>query len=82
MNLRAYLDTLPAGGAQDLAERLEISHVYLLQLAAGQGGRQPKPELCVRIEQVTKGDVSRLDLRDDADRIWPEIAKKRAAKAH
>jgi DNA-binding transcriptional regulator YdaS (Cro superfamily) len=78
MNLREYLDELPDGGMQKLADRLDISRVYLFQIAAGQGGRQPKPELCVRIEQETKGRVSRLELRDDADRIWPELAKKKA----
>jgi DNA-binding transcriptional regulator YdaS (Cro superfamily) len=32
------------------------------------------PEVCVSIEQVTKGDVKRWDLRpDDWYRIWPEI---------
>jgi DNA-binding transcriptional regulator YdaS (Cro superfamily) len=81
MNLRAYLDTLPEGGTQKLAKRLGISRVYLLQLAARQDGRQPKADLCVRIEKATKGAVSRLELRDDAAAIWPEEVTKRRKRS-
>jgi DNA-binding transcriptional regulator YdaS (Cro superfamily) len=81
MNLRAYLDNLPRGGIKQFAAKLEISAIYLQQLAARQDGRQPAPALCLRIENETNGIVSRLDLRDDAEAIWPELAAK-AAKAH
>lgn len=81
MNLRSYLDELPEGGAHKLAQRLGISRVYLLQLAARQDGRQPKPELCVRIEQETNGVVSRMELRDDAPGIWPEMVPRKAKTA-
>jgi DNA-binding transcriptional regulator YdaS (Cro superfamily) len=74
MTLREYLDQLP-GGAQEFAKRLGISRIFVLQLAAKQNGRQPKPELCVRIERASKGAVSRMVLRDDAAAIWPELAK-------
>lgn len=81
MTLRPYLDSLPRGGVSDFAGKLGISTVYLFQLAAKQDGRQPSPDLCVRIENESGGDVSRLDLRDDADQIWPELAAKRAKQA-
>lgn len=73
--LRAYLDGLPRGGVAELAGRLEIHPVYLLQLAARQNGREPSPQLCVDIERETRGEVSRRDIRPgDWHRIWPELA--------
>jgi DNA-binding transcriptional regulator YdaS (Cro superfamily) len=80
MKLRAYLDKLPVGGAQEFAKRLGISYVYLLQLAARQDGRQPKADLCVRVEVETAGAVSRMELRDDASAIWPELVSTKAAR--
>jgi DNA-binding transcriptional regulator YdaS (Cro superfamily) len=80
MKLRAYLDKLPAGGIQEFAQRLGISYVYLLQLAARQDGRQPKADLCVRVEVETAGAVSRMELRDDAPAIWPEMVAAKAAR--
>lgn len=73
MNLRTYLDSLPRGGAKNFAGRIGVEPVYLSQLAAKQGGRQPSPALCVVIEQATDGVVSRTDLRDDWKAIWPEL---------
>ena len=74
MNLRTYLDGLPRGGITDFAATLGISPVYLSQLAAGQGGREPSPELCVRIEVATSATVARWDLRPaDWHLIWPEL---------
>lgn len=56
------------------AAQIGISTVYLAQLAARQGGREPSPELCVRIEQETRGAVRRWHLRPgDWHRIWPEL---------
>lgn len=73
--LRLHLDGLPRGEAAKLAERLGISSIYLLQLAARQDGREPSPELCVRIERATDGQVTRQNLRpDDWALIWPELA--------
>lgn len=80
--LRTYLDGLPRGGIAELAARLHISNVYLLQLAAKQDGRKPSPELCVQIEQVTQGKVTRRDLREDWQAIWPELADGTDEKSH
>lgn len=79
MNLRSYLDGLPRGGAANFAERLGVSKVYLAQLAARQDGREPSPELCVRIERETDRQVTRRDLRDDWQAIWPELVDRKAA---
>lgn len=76
MHLRPYLDTLPRGGSAAFAASLGISPVYLLQLAAGQGGRKPSPELCVQIERESGGAVTRRDLREDWKAIWPELERR------
>jgi DNA-binding transcriptional regulator YdaS (Cro superfamily) len=73
MNLRTYLDGLPRGGVSEFATLIGVSSVYLSQLAANQNGRQPSPELCVLIERASRGVVSRRDLREDWQRIWPEL---------
>lgn len=73
-SLREFLDGLPHGGTTAFASQIGISTVYLAQLAARQDGREPSPELCVRIEQETSGAVRRWHLRrDDWHRIWPEL---------
>jgi DNA-binding transcriptional regulator YdaS (Cro superfamily) len=85
MKLAPFLKTLPRGAAATLAGQVGISTVYLSQLAVGQGGREPSPELCVRIENATLKQVRRWDLRPtDWHLIWPELitdhdAPKRAA---
>lgn len=82
MNLRTYLDTLPRGGVSAFAENVGISKVYLMQLAAGQGGREPSPELCVRLERASSLVVRRWDLRpDDWFLIWPELIGAEGAPA-
>lgn len=38
-------------------------------------------ELCVAIEKVSRGDITRFDLRPlDWIKIWPELEKKRVKK--
>lgn len=76
--LRGYLDALPRGEMGKFAAELAISPVYLSQLASRQDGREPSPELCVRIEQATDGEVPRQLLRQDWPRIWPELTEQEA----
>jgi hypothetical protein len=74
MNLRAYLDALPRGGLGEFAARVDRSEVYLLQLAAHQGGREASPALAVVIERESDYRVRRWDLRPtDWWLIWPEL---------
>lgn len=77
MDLKTYTSKLPRGGVAELAVKLGITPVYLSQLAAGQDGREPSPELCVSIELATGRKVRRQELRSDWARIWPELAKRR-----
>lgn len=80
MRLRTYLDGLAKGGSTEFAEQIGISTVYLSQLAARQDGREPSPELAVRIERESGGAVRRWDLRPgDWHRIWPELVGRRGA---
>lgn len=75
MKLRNYLDGLRRGGIAALAAHLDISPVYLSQIAARQDGREPSPELALAIERATEGQVTRRDLRpDDHWLIWPEYS--------
>lgn len=74
MNLRSFLDAQPRGYLTQLAKALGVTSVYLSQLAAGQGGREPSPALCVAIEVATERQVMRWDLRpNDWRQIWPEL---------
>lgn len=72
MKLKDYLDSLERGGAARLAERLGISSSYLSQLAHGLS--PISPARCVEIENATEKNVTRKDLRDDWQAIWPELA--------
>ncbi len=75
MKLRSYLDTLPRGGVSEFATRIDVSPVYLSQLAAEQDDRVPSPALCVVIERESHQAVTRRDLRPaDWHLIWPELA--------
>ena len=75
MNLRNYLDGLQRGGIAELATHLNISPVYMSQIAARQDGREPSPELALAIERATEGQVTRRDLRqEDYWLIWPEYS--------
>jgi DNA-binding transcriptional regulator YdaS (Cro superfamily) len=74
MLLRAYLNTLPHGGIAAFAEKLKITPVYLSQLAAGQDGREPSPELCGVIYRESGHAVQLWELRkNDWHRIWPML---------
>lgn len=80
MDLRTYLDQLPAGGVSAFAKKIGVSRVYLSQLAARYNDRQPSPPLCLTIERESGGAVTRIDLRDDWLSIWPDL-ERRASKA-
>lgn len=75
--LGEYLDALPRGGHRAFSDALDITAVYLSQLAVRQEvkgrPREPSPELCVRIERATHGVVPRQFLRSDWSEIWPEL---------
>lgn len=64
------------GSQRALAIALGVAPVNVSQWlsSAGVKGRQVPPKQCVRIEALTKGAVSRRELRpDDWRDIWPEL---------
>lgn len=82
VDLASYVSALPRGGVSEFAARVRVSRVYLSQLAAGQGGRVPSPELCVVIERESGRKVMRWALRPlDWHLIWPELIGAAGAPA-
>lgn len=74
MDLREFTTSLPHGGVTVMAAAIGVTPVYLSQLAARQDGREPGPELCVRIESYSGRMVRRWDMRPmDWHLIWPEL---------
>lgn len=74
MDLKTYISA-ERGRAKHLAAQLpNVSPSYLSQMASGTAPISPR--LCVLIEQITDGAVSRKDLYpSDWPGIWPELAQ-------
>ncbi len=71
MVLREYLNSLTRTAQVDFANRAGTTIGYLRKaLSAGQS---IGAEICVRIERESSGFVTRQDLRDDWQAIWPEL---------
>jgi DNA-binding transcriptional regulator YdaS (Cro superfamily) len=78
MNLIKYLEENQISQS-DFAKSIDVSPGMLSQWITGH--RPIAPAKCVAIEQTTKGQVSRKDLRpDDWEAIWPELADRRASR--
>jgi DNA-binding transcriptional regulator YdaS (Cro superfamily) len=71
MTLSDYIKA-QRGNATALAEKLGISLSNLSQIAHDSKGTSPSR--CVAIEQATDGLVTRQELRQDWEQIWPELA--------
>lgn len=72
MKLKEYLRTKP-GEQKLLAAALGVSRSQMSQMVSGLCHINEKR--CVFIEEFTKGNVSRKDLRpNDWYEIWPELA--------
>lgn len=81
MELKDYLAKQSVPDAKKLAATLGISRVYLGQIAQRTDNREASPALCVKIEEVTAGKVTRKDLRPhDWRDIWPELRPRRVKK--
>jgi DNA-binding transcriptional regulator YdaS (Cro superfamily) len=63
MTLDKYFENKPRGSKIAMARRLGISKTWLSLVISGKA--PASPELCVEIERVTKGAVSRRNLRPD-----------------
>ncbi|MCG8999813.1 helix-turn-helix domain-containing protein [Laribacter hongkongensis] len=68
MQLKDYVSQ-ERGRLTRLAEAVSRKPPYISHLVAG---RKPVPVvLAIEIERATGGAVTRYDLRQDADEIWP-----------
>ena len=63
MKLSEYFASKPRGAKSDLAAKLGISRTWMSQIISGR--RICSPELALAIEQLTLGEVKRVDLRPD-----------------
>lgn len=70
-----YLNRLPEAARESVCKAIGTSVGYVRK--ASSAGQLPEPARCVDIERVTKGAVTRRDLRpDDWQRIWPELVEQ------
>ena len=67
MNLHTYIQNTDK--RRELARTLNTSPDWLWQVATGWNAKRASPQLAMRIERATSGQVTRHDLRPD---IWPE----------
>ena len=74
MTLRQYLQSLDAAAKRALASELGVTVVYLHQLCSG--FRQPSPDLAIRIESASGGQVRCETLRPDVP--WHVVRGKAA----
>lgn len=77
MDLKTYIEVTNASKSA-MARDLTVSYDQLNQWCTG---RRPIPvKHCTAIESLTKGYVSRKDMRpDDWQAIWPDLAAKEPA---
>jgi DNA-binding transcriptional regulator YdaS (Cro superfamily) len=73
--LIAYLNSLTKEKRAEFAARCGTSEGYMRK--ARSTNQRFRCELCVRIEMVSGGAVTRPDLRDDWAEVWPELAANR-----
>ena len=63
MTLQEYFEQQPRGAKAKMASTLGITRNWISQLLKGQG--RASAELCVEINQYTRGKVSKKHLRPD-----------------
>ncbi|QZN96360.1 MULTISPECIES: YdaS family helix-turn-helix protein [Symbiopectobacterium] len=71
MRLKEYLSSLDTGGHKAFAKALGVSPSFLCQMASGKSS--VSPARCVEIERISNGVVPRKELRNDWEKIWPEL---------
>ena len=71
MNLKDYTER---NSQVALAKAISAAPSFVNQWVSG---KRPIPATyCVAIEQATKGQVTRQEMRDDWQAIWPELVKR------
>ena len=79
MTLKEYVASLKRGEAAQIAATLGISPSYFSQLVSGKS--TISPARCVEIEMALEKKVTRKDMRDDWQSIWPELAVSQPVSA-
>lgn len=80
MDLNSYLSSPDAPTVAQLRARMvELgydvkSDAQIRQWRTRYKGRVPTPEYCVGLELASAGAILRQHMRDDWQRIWPELA--------
>lgn len=77
MELRSYIEKFGHDAAERLARGAGTNYAYLSQIAYGH--RQASPKLAIKIEGVSEGIVSRVDLRPDIFGPAPQPQEQEAA---
>jgi len=54
-----------------LAAKLDVHYTHVLRII--HGSRRPSPELALKIEQITNGAITRMEL------LYPELEQKTAS---
>lgn len=77
MKLSEYIDAEPHGAARRLAKKIGAHEPDVSRWISGE---RPVPaHRAAAIEQATKGQVTRQEMRpNDWQRIWPELAETAA----
>ena len=79
MELKIWLE-LERGRGTALAKSIGVPQSFVSLMASG--GKQVPFEQCVPIEQYTRGEVTRADLRpDDYLKHWPELGQAQTTPA-
>lgn len=68
MKLSEYFKKMPRGYRFQLAAMVKCHPTYISHISRGY--RTASPKMAMDIELATNGEVTRYDLRDDAEEIW------------
>lgn len=79
MDLKTYLSSLAVPEREGFAQECGTTRGHLQNVMYGH--RPCSPELAVAIEKKSAGKVTRRDLRTDWAAIWPELERRKEARA-
>lgn len=78
MLFKTFFSELSTDGRKAFAEKVGTSVGHLTNYAYGY--TTLAPAVCVSVERESGGKVTRQEMRDDWQAIWPELVKPQALK--
>ena len=72
--LKQFTSTMSPDERVDFAERCGTTWPFLRNVIYG--SRKPGEKLCVALERESNKFLTRQDLREDWEEIWPELSEK------